>query len=235
MSALLWFYGVIPSVRVCPVFSLLKKGTEIMSAATKSTKQTTVKSKKKSSTERLVVTAVLIGLATALSMITLYKLPMGGSITLLSMLPIIIISVKYGVGWGLTGAFAYSLIQLGLDIGNGLFAWGLSPIGIVGSIFLDDIIAYTVLGFSGMFRKKGVPGICAGVFITVFVKFICHFVSGGLIFGSFAPDIFSNGWIYSLAYNGSYMLPELIFTMIGSVILFKTPQFAKLVENKTEN
>ncbi len=206
-----------------------------MATMTKSKEQTTVKPTNKSNTKRLVLTAVLIGLATALSMIKVYQLPMGGSITLLSMLPIALISIEYGIGWGITGAFAYSLIQFGFGIADGIFAWGLSPAALIGSILFDYILAFSVLGLSGIFRKKGTFGICAGVFIAVFLRFICHLISGAAIFGSWAPEGWNNVWIYSLVYNGSYMLPELIFTMIGSVILFKTPQFAKLVESNLEN
>ena len=192
------------------------------------------KSLRKTNTKRLVLTAILIGLATVLSMIKVYQLPMGGSITLLSMLPIALISIEYGIGWGLVGAFTYSLIQFGFGIGEGLFAWGLSPRAVVGAIVFDYILAFSILGLAGIFRKHGTFGICAGVFSAVVLRFVCHLISGALIFGIWAPEDWNNVWIYSLVYNGSYMLPELVFTMIGSVILFKTPQFAKLVESNLE-
>lgn len=208
-----------------------------MSAKTKSGNESRISeksTKKKNNTKRLVLTAIMIALATVFSMIKIYQLPLGGSITLLSMLPIALISIEYGIKWGMTGAFAYSLIQFGFGINDGLFGWGLSPAALVGSIVLDYILAFSVLGLAGMFRKKGTFGICAGVAIAVCLRFVCHLLSGAIIFDIWMPDGWSNPWIYSLVYNGSYMLPELVFTMIGSVILFKTPQFAKLVESNIE-
>ncbi len=189
---------------------------------------------RKNNTKRLVLTAVLIALAAVLSMVKVYQLPLGGSITLLSMLPIALISIEYGIRWGMTGAFAFSIIQLGFGINEGLFGWGLSPLALVGSIVLDYLLAFSVLGLSGVFRRKGTFGICAGVALAVCLRFVCHLLSGAIIFDIWMPEDWSNPWLYSLIYNGSYMLPELIFTMIGSVVLFKTPQFAKLVESNIE-
>ena len=85
---------------------------------------------RKNNTKRLVLTAVLIALAAVLSMVKVYQLPLGGSITLLSMLPIALISIEYGIRWGMTGAFAFSIIQLGFGINEGLFGWGLSPLAL---------------------------------------------------------------------------------------------------------
>lgn len=192
-------------------------------------------SAKKSNVKRLVLTAVLIGMGTALSLVKVYQLPLGGSITLLSMLPIALISIEYGIGWGLVGAFTYSLIQFGFGIGEGVFGWGLSPVALIGCILLDYVLAYTSIGLAGIFRKKGTFGICAGVAIALVCRFIFHLLSGALIFDIWMPEEWSDPWLYSLVYNGSYMLPELIFTTIGAVALFKAPQFAKLVESNLED
>ena len=183
--------------------------------------------------KRMVLTAVLIGLGTALSLIKIWKMPLGGSVTLLSMLPIALISIEYGVGWGLTGAFIYSLIQMGLDLAE-VLSWGLSPIAIVGTILLDYVLAYTSIGLAGMFRKKGIAGICAGVFIALFLRFVFHLISGTVIFDIWMPEGWANPFIYSVCYNGLYMLPELVLTMAGSIILFKTPSFNKLVFSNLE-
>ncbi len=183
--------------------------------------------------KRLVLTAVLIGLATALSMLKIWQMPLGGSVTLLSMLPIALISIEYGVVWGLSGAFIYSLLQMGLSIAK-VLSWGLAPAAVVGTVLLDYILAYTVLGFSGMFRKKGVPGICIGVFIAVLLRFVCHLLSGAIIFDIWMPDDWANPFIYSFCYNGLYMLPELVLTMLGAVLLFKTPSFNKLMSSNME-
>ena len=172
---------------------------------------------KNSKTLTLVEGAVMVALATVLSFIRVYKLPWGGSITLLSMLPIAVFSIKHGVAKGLGAAFVFSLIQFIQGITDGLFGWGLSPIMLVACLFIDYLAAYTVLGVAGMFRKKGAVGWIAGTMIAVFLRFVCHFISGVVIWKSFGAlwDGFStdNSVLYSLLYNGSYMLPEMIFTL----------------------
>lgn len=181
----------------------------------------------KKNTQRMVTTAIMLALATVLSMIKVYELPLGGSITLLSMLPIAMLSIQYGVRWGLVSAFLYSVIQLALGI-SAVLSWGLTPQVLVGSIFFDYIIAFTVIGFSGLFRNKGVVGICGGIALSLGLRFICHFISGWILFDTWCPE----GWnvvLYSICYNGSYMLPEMIFTMIASSILFKLPQIRRLM------
>lgn len=178
--------------------------------------------------KRLVLTAILIALATVLSLVKIFEMPLGGSVTLLSMLPIALVSVEYGVGWGMAASFAYSLVQMGLDLAK-VFSWGLSPAAIIGTIVLDYILAYSAVGLSGIFRKKGVVGICIGIAIALILRFIFHVISGTVIFDIWMPEEWNNPLLYSVCYNGLYMLPELVFTMIGTVILFKTPQFNKLI------
>ena len=180
--------------------------------------------------KRLVLTAVLIGLGTALSLVKIWQMPLGGSVTLLSMLPIALISIEYGVGWGLTGAFIYALIQMGLDLAA-VLSWGLSPLAIVGCIAFDYIFAFTAIGLSGLFRKQGIVGICSGVLIAIFTRFVCHLISGTVIFDIWMPEGWANPFIYSVCYNGAFMLPELVMTMAGAILLFKAPSFNKLMSS----
>lgn len=155
---------------------------------------------KNSKTLTLVEGAVMVALATVLSFIRVYKLPWGGSITLLSMLPIAVFSIKHGVAKGLGAAFVFSLIQFIQGITDGLFGW------------------------------------IAGTMIAVFLRFVCHFISGVVIWKSFGAlwDGFStdNSVLYSLLYNGSYMLPEMIFTAIGAFALFEIPQTRKILSTQ---
>ena len=195
--------------------------------------KTNTNTNKNTNIKRLVLTGILIGLGTALSLVKIWQMPLGGSITLLSMLPIALISIEYGVGWGLTGAFIYSLIQMGLDLAA-VLSWGLSPVAIVGTILLDYVLAYTSIGLAGLFRKKGVGGVCAGVFIALFMRFVFHLISGTVIFDIWMPEGWANPFIYSVCYNGLYMLPEMVLTMAGAVILFKTPSFSRLVASNLE-
>ena len=192
---------------------------------------------KNSKTLMIVEAAVMIALATVLSLIKVYKLPWGGSITLLSMLPICMFSIKYGVVRGLFVSFGYAVVQVLLDLGE-VLSWGLTPGTLIACFALDYILAYTVIGVAGMFRTKKLPGWIAGTVIALALRFAAHFLSGVLIWHSFGDlwDGFSteNEFIYSALYNGSYMLPEIIFTVIGAVILFSVPQTKKILSPVTQ-
>ena len=95
------------------------------------------------------------------------------------------------------------------------------------------LFAYTVIGIAGIFKNKGMAGWLGGTALAVFCRFLFHFFSGVLIWGSYGElwNGFStdNTWLYSLLYNGAYMLPEMIFTMIGAFVLFRVPQTKKLL------
>ena len=104
---------------------------------------------------------------------------------------------------------------------------------LVSCIFLDYIGAYTVIGFAGAFRGKGLAGQLGGISMAIVMRFILHTMSGVFIFASCGMlwDGFytENTWVYSLIYNASYMLPELVFTLIGAVALLKAPQTRRLI------
>lgn len=179
-------------------------------------------------TKILVEGAAMVALATVLSYIRVFKLPWGGSITLLSMLPIALYSIRRGLKPGFAASFAFALLQFGQGILDGIFGWGLTLGMLLACIFLDYIGAFTVLGIAGIFRKKGLPGYIAGISIAIALRFLFHFASGVIIWGSFG-ELWStfyteNTVLYSFVYNGCYMLPELIFTVIGAVVLLKVPQ-----------
>lgn len=178
---------------------------------------------------KLTLSAIFVALATVLSLIKVYKLPLGGAVTLLSMLPIVMLSVMLGVKWGLGAAFVYSLAQLALDLGD-VLTWGLTPASLVGTIFLDYIFAFTVLGLAGLFTKKGYIGICFGSVLVMVLRFLCHFVSGIIIFDIWCE--WDSVWLYSLCYNGSFMLPELILTTVAAVLLFRLPQVKKIMNQQ---
>lgn len=178
---------------------------------------------------KLTLSAIFVALATVLSLIKVYKLPLGGAVTLLSMLPIVMLSVMLGVKWGLGAAFVYSLAQLALDLGD-VLTWGLTPASLVGTILLDYIFAFTVLGLAGLFAKKGYLGICIGSVLVMVLRFLCHFVSGIIIFDIWCE--WDSVWLYSLCYNGSFMLPELILTTVAAVILFRLPQVKKIMNQQ---
>lgn len=181
-------------------------------------------------TKALLESAIMVALATVLSMIKIWQMPFDGSITLLSMLPIMVISVRHGVKWGLGAAFVYSWTQI---LSGGVFTWGLTPAMLIASLFLDYILAFTVLGLAGMFKNKGLPGVIAGITVTCVLRFLSHLISGIVLWAKYDEFIaFGVEWVnrpvlYSLCYNGIYMLPETVFTVIGAVILLSIPQIKK--------
>lgn len=187
----------------------------------------------KNKTLILVEGAVMVALATALSFIRVLKMPWGGSVTLLSMLPIMIYAIRRGLAAGMACSFVYSLVQFVQGIMDGLFGWGLTIPMLIACIMLDYILAFTAIGLAGAFKKHGFKGWISGVVLASVVRFFIHFLSGCLIWKSFGElwgDFFTeNTYLYSFLYNGAYMLPETIFTVIGAVILLGLPQIKKLI------
>ena len=99
---------------------------------------------------KFVECALMVAIATVLSLFEI-ELPFGGGLTICSMLPIILISHRHGIGWGLATSFAYSLIQLVLGLKN--VSYGETFVMAAGIVMLDYVVAYTVLGLSGIFNK----------------------------------------------------------------------------------
>ena len=187
---------------------------------------------KKTSTKILVEGALIVALATILSFIRVMKLPWGGSVTLLSMLPITLFSVRRGLRAGMAASVLFSLIQFFQGITDGLFGWGLTPGMLIACILLDYLLAYSVLGLAGLFGKKTYSGEMTGITLSVALRFLVHFLSGiiiwksvGALWGNFTTD---NFYLYSFLYNGAYMLPELIITVVAAVVLLNVPQVRSL-------
>jgi thiamine transporter len=173
---------------------------------------------KKEKNRRLAESALMLALATILSELAVFSLPFGGSVTLFSQVPVILISYRYGVKWGLTTGLALSLIQLIFGIQNFSYVSGISAFMILA--FCDYIIAFSALGLGGMFKYKIKNDVLAislgGVLVTV-IRFICHFISGATIWKEYAEG--APVLEYSFNYNASYMVPELIITVIGLVVI----------------
>lgn len=197
---------------------------------------------KKQNIVRLTETAVFIALAVALSLVKIYKLPLGGAVTLVSMLPICILSFRYGVKWGFFSSFIYSLFQLMFGITmDGILGWGMTPIMLVGCVLFDYIIAFTVLGIAGIFKKKGEAGLYAGITLALLLRFVSHFISGYVIFKKldqwaiFGSTFENAPFLYSVCYNATYLLPELIITIAAVVVLMRFSAVKKLIfNNKVE-
>lgn len=181
--------------------------------------------------------AMMLALSIALSFVVIYKLPWGGSVTLFSMLPVMLISVRHGLKWGLSTAFLYSWFQI---LQGGVFGWGLTPIMLIGSLFLDYIIAFTVLGLAGVFRKGGAKWCLIGIVLSCVLRYLSHFASGRILWANFeefvvfGASFYNRPVLYSLLYNGAYMLPETLMTVAGAALLFFVPQAKKVVFGGTD-
>ena len=179
-----------------------------------------------SNTRIMVEGALMIALATILSMIKVFEMPFGGSVTLLAMMPIILMSFRHGTRWGVLTAFVHSVLQLVLGFNNvGYCATLLSQIG---CILLDYILAFTALGLAdaiGKPFKNRLVGIIVGTAVVCLLRFVCSWLSGILIWGSYQSyyEWAANMplWLYSLVYNGNFMLPETAITIVGTVFMVK--------------
>lgn len=208
-------------------------------------------------THRLVESALMIALAAVLSFVILFRLPFGGSITLCAMLPLVLISYRYGVRWGLVCGLVFSLIQslqgvaegtftaaaLGVENGvyQGGFFVGSQALAVAGILLLDYVLAYTVVGFAGALRSrfpgKPVAGILCGTLFAGALRYLCHVLSGAIFFGIWGEWFFSNfSWgagivaafpgkslyfVYSLIYNATFLVPEILLTAVAAALAVK--------------
>lgn len=142
-------------------------------------------------------TISIIGVALALSMVLkffrIYRLPQGGSITAGSMVPILLVALFYGPEIGLLTGFLFGILTLSLD------PYILHPV----QVLFDYPLPFMALGLAGFFPNKKI----LGPFVGIFGRFICHFISGLVFFGSYAPEGMSP-FVYSLVVNGLFVAVE---------------------------
>ncbi len=174
----------------------------------------------KKKTRTLTECAVLLSIATVLSFVKIFESPFGGSVTMGSMVPLVIACVHIKeFKWGALTCFAYSLLQM-------LFGFYAPPAATIPRFFavvlLDYVVAFGIICItnpvSKLFKKKTL-GVIVGTIAACALRFLCHFMTGILIWGAYAPEG-TPVWLYSLIYNGGYMLPELFVTMILSAVLY---------------
>ena len=160
------------------------------------------KSKARLTTKQLVFSTMAIALVVVCSMIKVMEMPMGGSITLLSMLFIVLIAYWYGAYVGIMTAVAYGLVQFVVE-----------PIFYtVPQMIFDYPLAFGALGFAGFFNKKK-WGLQVGYLVGVTGRYLFATISGVLFFGAYAPEGM-HPVIYSLVYQASYIVPEALITLV---------------------
>ena len=174
----------------------------------------------------LVECAIMVGLAAVLSELKITWMPFGGSLTLFSMIPIIIIALRHGPIWGLSTAFVYSTTQFMFDSSK-LSGWGIAGAkAFILCTLFDYIVAFTVLGLAGFFkpafdetqeRGKKVAVASIATLAVCILRYLSHvFVGAILWYELFKESITEGAWAYSIGYNFTYMLPETIITLIAA-------------------
>ena len=193
-------------------------------------------------TKRLVESALMIALSTILSFIIIFRLPFGGSITACCMLPVILAAYRYGTKWGLVTAFAFSLIQGIQGIAEGTFS--AASLGVENGVFNGGFFSGSpLLGFGGIFRnriKNKQLSLVCGILVAGLFRYIAHVISGAIFFGIWGEWFFTQegffAWgqtlvdmfpgqslyvIYSLIYNLSFLLPEVVITAVVGFLITK--------------
>lgn len=205
------------------------------------------KTRMSDNTVKLTVSGIMVAMSTVLSFIKFSELPYGGSVTLFSFVPIIFVGYAYGVKWGLSAGIVYGVLQalFGVSGATAGFAW----YQVILCAMLDYIVAGAALGLGGVFKKAiKNPQLSFGlgtVFACV-LKYISHFLSGYILFGTYAQWFFEEGGgasygadilaaysgntlsiIYSLIYNATFMVPETIITVVMACIIISVKPLRK--------
>ena len=207
-------------------------------------------------TRRITESAMLLAVAIVLELVSkmfIPEMPFGGQVTLVSMLPVVLISYRHGVKWGLFSAFVYALLEMALGAKTvsaaflpGYFGDNAMIFNAILMCLLDYIVAFTVLGLGGIFRnriqKPGLALLC-GSLVALGLRYLTHIASGYILFASYAEWFFTQegfpawgamlvetlnptalGITYSVVYNGFYMIPEIICTAVVSILLARVPK-----------
>ena len=214
-----------------------------------------------SKTKRLTESAMLIAIAVVLELAgrtLIPPMPFGGQLTLCAMLPMVLISWRHGVKWGLTAGFGYSLVQmaLGADVVTAAFQPGYFGDGtMLGRALImclmDYVLAYTLLGLGGCFRSRianSSVALMCGSLVALGGRYLSHILSGYILFSGWAEWFFTQegfpawgaglvrslspellGWVYSIVYNGMYMIPEMILTAAAALLTARIPGIVKKV------
>lgn len=213
-----------------------------------------------SKTKRLTESAMLLAVAILLELLSktfIPEQPFGGQLTIVSMLPIVLISYRHGVKWGFAAAFAYALIEMvmGAKTVSAAFLPGyFGDDTMIGSAILmcllDYVLAFTALGLGGIFRNRienPALSLAAGSVVALGARYLCHIGSGYILFAGWAEWFFTQegfpawgaqlvdalspemlGIVYSVVYNGMFMIPEMIFTAIAAFVIAR-PQIVTKV------
>jgi len=191
-----------------------------------------------SMTRKLTEGAIMIALATVLSLIKLVDMPYGGSVTCASMLPMVIIAYRHGIGFGLGTGAVYAVLQqlLGLNMLSYVTGWQ----SVLAVILLDYVLAFTAVGIGGIFRKKGGTDadkpspkiqsreLVLGMLLVCVVRYTLHVIAGATVWAGLSIPT-EAALIYSLGYNATYMIPETVVNSLVALWLGGVLDFSRSV------
>ncbi len=208
----------------------------------------------KNKAQKLTASGIMIALGTVLSFIKVFELPYGGSITLFSMVPVMLLGFMFGKKWGFLCGAVYGVLQGFLGAAMSSAFAGQKLWGVILVLLIDYIIAFSVLGLAGIFKNKiknATLAFALGCIAAAFLRFTAHFISGVVIWGSYATEtlqsvnnslsaaILNNftgaglAAVYSLVYNASYMIPETIISVFAAVILMNVKPIKRIAFENT--
>lgn len=176
-----------------------------------------------SRTATLVEGALMVALAFVLSLIPGISLPLGGTISWFSTLPILVMSLRHSTRWGFGTALVYGFAQMLAGMQNVLFLKTLGPM--VLCALLDYLLAYACLGFCGPIARRfsnGTAGLVSGIAATGLMRFLCSFLSGIILYGQYAAEG-TPVWLHSIVYNGSWCLPDVALVLAAALLLSRVP------------
>lgn len=182
----------------------------------------------------------MISLSTVLSLLKLAEMPYGGSITLASMLPMIIVSYRHGALWGFGAGTVYAAIQQLLGLNNLSYVTGWQSVLAV--ILLDYMLAFSAVCLGGVLRGRFVKvevsrsraqasELAAGALIVCFLRYILHTVAGATVWAGLSIPT-EAALIYSIGYNATYMIPETIVNFLGALYLGSIIDFTKTIPER---
>ncbi len=155
---------------------------------------------------------IFVAMAGALALVShfFFEMPQGGTINL-GMVPIFWLALRRGPKIGIFAGAVLGVVDLAIE------PFVVNPIQFI----LDYPLAFACLGLAGFFRNATVAGPVIGVVVGGTGRFLSHFTSGLVYFASYAPPGMSPA-VYSLVYNGSYMVPSIIICAVVIGLLQKS-------------
>lgn len=172
-------------------------------------------------TRVLAEAALAIALAFVLGLITVFRMPLGGSISL-EMVPLILLALRQGWKVGVLAGAAYGLVNLAV---NPVI---LHPV----QVLFDYPLPFAALGLAGLFSPT-LRGAIIGTVVAVLARFVAHFVSGVVFFASYAPEGW-NPYVYSAAYNAAYLVPSLAIALVVVGVLLRALENAQPSQRQCE-